>query len=299
MERKDWRRTRRNILSMGALLVGVALSAGKARGLEHDAFFGWRFDREEHRDRDDFGWRFDRENRHRDRDDADGRDCGRGVNCCLKGTQIRTTRGERKIEDLRIGDLVITIGGVAQPIEWIGRRRYRRAPNKRWARSIRPVRIARNALGPNVPQADLFVSLGHNLFFDGVLIRACDLLNGTTIAVDGCKGLDEIEYFHIKLAAHDAIFAEGAPSETLLIKASSEVEYDNFKEYEQLRGPGNTDERSFAPMFTDTSSGGRAALRSHLRSALSPWIDRRNRFEKTRDRLLDRADTLAMLSPAR
>ncbi len=275
MERQDWRRTRRNILAMGTVLVGVALSAGKARSHERDLFLNWKF----HRD-----------DRYRDRDD---RDCDRGVNCCLKGTHIRTTRGECKIEDLRIGDLVLTIGRGAQPIEWIARRHYSLAPNKRWTRSIRPVRIARGALAPNVPQADLFVSQGHNLFFDGALIRACDLLNGTTIAVARCQGLSEIDYFHIKVAAHDAIFAEGTPSETLLIKAGDDLVFDNFKEYEQLRGPRNTDECPFAPAFTDTSSGGRAALRSHLRSALSPWIDRRNRFEKTRDRLLDRADSLA------
>jgi Hint domain len=293
MERKDWRRTRRNILSMGAVLVGAALSSGRARGHERDTFFDWRFDREGHRDREDFGWKFDREGRYRDRDDSDCWRRGRGVNCCLKGTHIRTTDGERKIEDLHIGDLVITIGGGAQPIEWIARRRYQRAPNQRWAGSIRPVRVARNALGSNIPQADLFVSQGHNLFFDGVLIRACDLINGTTIAVDGCNGWSEIEYFHIKLAAHNAIFSEGTPSETLLIKAGDGEVFDNFKEYEQLYGQSGTEERPFAPAFTDTSSGGQAALRSHLRSALSPWIDRRNRFEKIRDRLLDRADTLA------
>jgi hypothetical protein len=31
-------------------------------------------------------------------------------------------------------------------------------------------------------------------------------------------------------------------------------------------------------------------MKSHLRSALSPWIDRRTEFERVRDRLQERAE---------
>jgi hypothetical protein len=42
-------------------------------------------------------------------------------NCFLKGTKIRAAEGERKIEDLKIGDLLPTMFGGLRPIQWIGR----------------------------------------------------------------------------------------------------------------------------------------------------------------------------------
>jgi len=74
----------------------------------------------------------------------------------------------------------------------------------------------KSALGPNVPHADLFVTAGHALLIDGVLVTAGYLINGTTIARYAADEHDELEFFQIKLETHDAIFAEGAPCETLL-----------------------------------------------------------------------------------
>src|SRR6516162_4364414 len=41
--------------------------------------------------------------------------------CFLKGTMIRTAAGDRKIEDLAMGDLLPTVFGGICPIQWIGR----------------------------------------------------------------------------------------------------------------------------------------------------------------------------------
>jgi Hint domain len=115
--------------------------------------------------------------------------------CFLKGTRIRVAGGEKKIEDLRIGDLVITKSGIAKPVRWVARRRYRKEPGARWVENIQPVRIARDALGPNTPSSDLFISDTHALHFDGTLIQALDVLNGMTIARYPAREFDEIEYF--------------------------------------------------------------------------------------------------------
>jgi hypothetical protein len=40
-------------------------------------------------------------------------------NCLLRGTNIRTTTGERKIENLAIGDYLPTVFGGVRPIQWI------------------------------------------------------------------------------------------------------------------------------------------------------------------------------------
>jgi Hint domain len=252
----EWRRTRRNILSMGAVLVGLC------------------------------GCKPNWENRHECRRTA-GSCNSNGPQCYRQGTHILTTRGERRIEDLNIGDLVITVSGEPRPIKWIGRRRYGRGPLKKWPGDITPVRISRDTFGPNLPHTDLFLSQQHNLFVDGLFIRAVDLLGGTSIVIDPCDALDEIEYLHIKLATHDAIFAEGLPSETLRFNADSTRDFDNFAQFHGLYGPPDVEEAPYGPVCIVTSIGCRELLRSYLRSALSPWIDRRNKFEVLRDRLLD------------
>ena len=137
-------------------------------------------------------------------------------NCFLKGTKIRTAEGERKIEDLAIGDLLPTMFGGLRPIQWIGRYPFKkRDPSKPWVKDALPVRITRSALAPNVPHADLYVTAFHSILIDGVLVPAEMLINGTTITrYDACE-TDELEYFHVKLESHDVIYAEGAPAETL------------------------------------------------------------------------------------
>src|SRR3982074_1386829 len=47
--------------------------------------------------------------------------CPAGANCFLKGTLISTPSGEMNIEDLSVGDLVVTKGGKARPIQFVSR----------------------------------------------------------------------------------------------------------------------------------------------------------------------------------
>jgi hypothetical protein len=136
-------------------------------------------------------------------------------NCYVKGTGILTPQGERRIEELAVGELVTTSIGTARPIKWIARRRYVRAENKQWMDGTKPVRIARSALQADVPHADLFVSQNHCLYLEGMLIRAANLINGSSITLDPFKDFAEIEYLHIMVGVHDIILAQGAPCETL------------------------------------------------------------------------------------
>ena len=205
-------------------------------------------------------------------------------NCFLKGTKIRTAEGERKIEDLAIGDLLPTMFSGLRPVQWIGRYPFRKSdPSKPWVKDALPVRIARSALAPNVPHSDLYVTAGHCMLVDGVFAPAEMLINGTTITrYEACE-YDELEYFHIKLESHDVVFAEGAPSETLFYVDESAV---NFAEYLRRYGAPATEEARCAPLVH--IGGGRDELKSRLRSALSPWIDLRDRADVVRDQLEER-----------
>jgi Hint domain len=206
------------------------------------------------------------------------------VHCFLKGTKIRTAEGERKVEDLAIGDLLPTMFGRLRPIKWIGRYPFKKSdPAKPWIMAALPVRIARSALAPDVPHSDLYVTAAHSLLLDGVLAPAETLINGTTITRYEAREYDELEFFHIKLESHDVIYAEGAPAETLLEVEESAV---NFADYLRRYGTPRTGEARCAPLVHVW--GGRNELKSRFRSALSPWIDLRNQADVVRDCLEER-----------
>ena len=146
-----------------------------------------------------------------------------------------------------------------------------------------PVRFARSALGPNAPRADLYVTKEHALLIDGVLVTAGSLINGTTITLYTASERNELEFFHIKLARHNAIFAEGVPCETLRNLEESAV---NCAEYLHHYGPTASHEAPCAPLYSCT--GARREIKSRLRSAISPWIDRRQKLDIIRDELEER-----------
>ena len=246
-------RTRRNIMKMGAILAPVALaSIRSAHALPSSAACAVV-----------------------------------RCNCFLKGTKIRTAEGERKIEDLAIGDLLPTEFGGLRAIQWIGRYPFKKSdPSMPWAKGVLPVRIARSALAPDLPNADLYVTAAHSLLIDGVLVPAEALVNGTTITRYEPES-DELEFFHIKLESHDVIYAEGAPTETLLCVDESFV---NFADYLRGYGAPVAEETSCAPLV---HVGGRDELKSRFRSALSPWIDLRNPADVVRDRLEERGVMLS------
>ena len=79
--------------------------------------------------------------------------------------------------------------------------------------AILPVLIRAGAITDGAPRRDLCVSPEHALFLDGVLVPARHLTNGRTILR---REVDAAEYFHLELAAHDVIFAEGAAAETFV-----------------------------------------------------------------------------------
>jgi len=136
------------------------------------------------------------------------------TSCFLRGTLIRTPEGDVPVEDLRVGDLVVTYNGVGvSEIRWVGRRMLDpKAMDK--PRDQLPIRIRAGAISENVPERDLLVSPDHCMFFEDSLIPAKFLINGTTITQE--MVLAPFEYFHIELDKHNIIRAEGALTETYL-----------------------------------------------------------------------------------
>lgn len=143
--------------------------------------------------------------------------------CFAAGTLIATDRGAVAVEDLAPGDRVLTRDNGYAELRWIGGRHFDRAALA--ARpELRPLRIARGALGPGVPARDLVVSPQHRVLLcqgsriapveEGeMLAAAADLADLEGVVADGCA---EVTYFHLLFDAHEIVCAEGCWSESFL-----------------------------------------------------------------------------------
>jgi hypothetical protein len=210
--------------------------------------------------------------------------------CFLTGTPIMTADGEVSIEHLNIGDRIITLRGESVAIKWIGRHSYKRS-GRHWSSQVVPIRISRHALGPSIPHTDLYLSPGHRLFVDGMLVNAQDLVNGLSIVPALPDDREKIEYFHVVLDTHEVILAAGAPAETFLLNSAAAHEgFANFAEFARLYpGHRHHDMKPFAP------SAGYGGLK-HIKALLRPYV---GRFvpaplpvENTCDRISARAEKM-------
>lgn len=137
-----------------------------------------------------------------------------GPECFTAGTMIATPEGEKPVEWLRIGDLVMTRDAGPQPILWTGGRQVRGYG------SYAPVRFETGSLGNSRP---LLVSQQHRMLVSGwraelacgsdeVLVAAKHLVDGQSVRL---TEMAHLHYVHILLDAHHILIAEGAPSESL------------------------------------------------------------------------------------
>ena len=144
--------------------------------------------------------------------------------CFVSGTQIQTPDGLRAVEDLRQGDIVTGYEGKDLILRKalssrLSERALRANPN------LRPVRILAGALGNDLPARDLLVSRQHRMLVSSkisermfgqneVLIPAIRLTELPGVFID--EDVNDVEYFHLLFDEHEVIFAEGAPTESLL-----------------------------------------------------------------------------------
>ena len=133
--------------------------------------------------------------------------------CFCAGTRILTASGETPVEDLHIGDQVATLRGRRlAPIVWLGHRHVNCVGHPRPC-DVWPIRVKAGAIADGVPNRDLLLSPDHAVYVNDVLIPIRYLVNGATVVRESCAS---VTYWHVELASHDVIVAEGLPAETYL-----------------------------------------------------------------------------------
>jgi hypothetical protein len=153
----------------------------------------------------------------------------------MPGTAIATPDGPRPVETIRVGDLVETHLGVPAPVRWMGRQTVSTLFGD--AQRVLPIRIRAGALGPDLPSRDLLVSPQHAVLVGAVLVQAGALVNGSTI-VRETDVPERFTYFHVELADHSLILAEGLPAETF-IDHVDRLAFDNWAEHLALYPAGH------------------------------------------------------------
>ncbi|MEH7827043.1 Ig-like domain-containing protein [Gemmobacter denitrificans] len=143
------------------------------------------------------------------------------IPCFTPGTLIATPRGEVPVEELKVGDRVITRDNGIQQIRWMGSRALS------WSDlslnpHLKPILIRQGSLGNGLPERDMMVSPNHRvlvandrtaLYFDEheVLVAAKHLVAG--------RGVHEVDsmgttYLHMMFDRHEVVLSNGAWTES-------------------------------------------------------------------------------------
>ncbi len=138
------------------------------------------------------------------------------IHCFASGTRILTLGGEVPVEDIAVGDTVVTVrqgGPTTRKVVWTGQRSID-IPRHPEPELVRPVRIRAGAFGVGLPERDLRLSPHHAVYADGCLFEVLSLVNGVTILQE--QNTRHVTYHHIELDGHDVVLAEGLPAESFL-----------------------------------------------------------------------------------
>ncbi|SFR48866.1 Hint domain-containing protein [Litoreibacter janthinus] len=137
--------------------------------------------------------------------------------CFASGVEIETVNGPRAIENLQLGDQVLTLDRGPQTVRWIHRRTLL------WPDRNAPVVLEAGSLAPGVPSTRIGLSPQHRVLLrsrialrmfgkDEVFVSAKRLLALPNI--HRAITFAPVTYHHFACDQHEVVFANGAPVET-------------------------------------------------------------------------------------
>ncbi|WP_052245442.1 Hint domain-containing protein [Halocynthiibacter namhaensis] len=193
--------------------------------------------------------------------------------CFTPGTMILTPTGERAVEDLCVGDLVVTRDNGVQKICWVGGKPldWKTLGNNP---HLRPVMIRAGSLGAGMPDRDLLLSPNHrllvsnevtSLYFDEheILAAAKHLVNRKSVHK---QDVMSVTYIHFMFENHEIVLANGCWTESF-----QPGDYS-------LKGVGNMQRREIYEIFPELKSpegiqnytSARKVLKRHEASLIVP-----------------------------
>ena len=136
------------------------------------------------------------------------------VVCFAAGTHIETSKGPVRVEDLRAGDRVLTLGHGCQAIRMILERQIDFTTE---TEKLKPICFKPNSLGPGRPSRVLCVSPQHRMLLadeagQELLVPAKSLTDRKGVRV--MRGKRQVTYFHLVFDRHEIILSEGTPTES-------------------------------------------------------------------------------------
>ncbi len=171
------------------------------------------------------------------------------IPCFTPGTTIATPRGERLVEDLQVGDRIITRDNGIQEIRWVGAKEI---TGKTLLASphLKPVLIKAGALGNGLPERDMMVSPNHRVLVAGdrtqLYFEESEVLAAAKHLV-GTPGVHEVEvmatsYIHFMFDRHEVVLSNGAWTESF-----QPGDYS-------LKGIGNAQRNEIIELFPELAS---------------------------------------------
>jgi hypothetical protein len=144
------------------------------------------------------------------------------VPCFTPGTLIATMEGEKLVENLKVGDRVITRDNGAQEIRWLGNKpmsgeQLQANPH------LQPILVRKGSLGGGLPERDMLVSPNHRMLVNnaevGLLFNEPEVLVAAKHLINADKGIvsvaaSQTTYIHFMFDHHEVVLSNGAWTES-------------------------------------------------------------------------------------
>ncbi|MEM8591489.1 MAG: Hint domain-containing protein [Pseudomonadota bacterium] len=169
-----------------------------------------------------------------------------GIICFTAGTLIETETGARPVEELSVGDRVLTVDRGVQTIRWCSTRKLRFQND---FEDAKPVMIKAGAFGGGLPERDMVVSPQHRFVFRHaesgadvfVAAKALTCLPG----IRTMRGKKSVEYIHFAFDRHEVVLASGVQAESCYM---GPVTLEDLPQQEKDRVSEIFPQISFAPV---------------------------------------------------
>jgi Ca2+-binding RTX toxin-like protein len=143
------------------------------------------------------------------------------VPCFTPGTVIATPQGARLVQDLKVGDKVITRDNGIQEIRWVGAKQLTGVELARNPH-LKPILIKAGSLGNGLPERDMMVSPNHRMLVNNdkaaLFFEEREVLAAAKHLV-GMEGIHNVNvmgttYIHFMFDRHEVVLSDGAWTES-------------------------------------------------------------------------------------